>query len=237
MKFIRDALGRLPDYKEVLLDIEKGRLPIACFGLTNIHRTVFAAELIKKFGKKGMMILPSEQEAIKVAEDLTSFGITALNFPSRDYSLRAEVRSAEYEHIRIGTLSNLLDGAFDMLILTPKSAVGRTIPKEMLKNLRFKISVGDSIPIDALSEKLISAGYSRCEMVSGAGQFAIRGSIVDIYSPTSSDPYRIDFWGDEVDSLATFDAQSQRRIENIDEITVVPAAESSIFDREGLIEK
>ena len=237
MKFIQDALGCLPDYKEVLLDIEKGRLPIACFGLTNIHRTVFAAELIKKLGKKGMIILPSEQEAAKVAEDLTSFGIRTLFFPSRDYSPRAAVRSAEYEHIRIGTLSNLLDGAFDMLILTPKSAASRTIPKEMLEKLRFKIKVGDEISIEALTEKLVSAGYSRCEMVNGVGQFAVRGSIVDIYSPTSPDPFRIDFWGDDIDSLATFDANTQRRIENIDEITIVPAAESSVFDREGLIEK
>ena len=237
MRFIQDALGRLPDYKEVLLDIEKGRLPIACFGLTNIHRTIFAAELIKNLGKKGMIILPSEQEAAKVAEDLKSFGIRTLFFPSRDYSMRAEVRSAEYEHIRIGTLSNLLDGAFDMLILTPKGASGRTIPKKMLQDLRFKIQVGDSISIDSLSEKLISAGYSRCEMVSGTGQFAIRGSIVDIFSPTSRDPIRIDFWGDDIDSLASFDVQTQRRIENRDEITIVPAAESSVFDREGLIEK
>ena len=237
MQFFQNALCRLPDFKEVLNDLQKGRTPIACFGLTYIHRVVFAAVLVKETGKKGMLIVPSEAEATKAAEEFENLGLRTLYFPARDYSLRAAVRSLEFENIRVGTLSNLLDGAFDMLITTPSAASGRTIPKAMLENLRFSLAAGDSISIDSLTQKLISAGYSRSEMVDGAGQFAIRGSIVDIFSPCSENPYRIDFWGDEIDSLAIFDKQSQRRIENVDKITVVPAAESCVFDTERLIEK
>ncbi len=236
MKSFSKVLERLSDFKEIKLQVKKENFPLALFGLTYISRILFASELTKG-GKKGLIILPTEAEVLKAKEDLSGLGLNVITFPSRDYSMRTAVRSLEFEQARIGTLSNLLDGAFDMLLTTPEAAVGRTITRDMLESLRFTLSVGQTVSIEELKERLVGSGYTRCETVDGAGQFAIRGSIVDIYSPNFQNPCRLDFWGDEIDTISFFDASSQRRTDTADSVIIIPAAESAIFDKGDLAVK
>ena len=78
----------------------------------------------------------------------------------------------------------------------------------------------------ALLERLTASGYSRCAMVEGPGQYAIRGGIVDIFSPAEDHPVRAEFFGDELDTMGYFDADSQRRTENTDSVTILPVGET-----------
>ena len=80
--------------------------------------------------------------------------------------------------------------------------------------------------MDTLRKKLISMGYQHCEAVEGAGQFSIRGAIVDIFSAQAPQPYRMEFWDEEVDTISFFDPQTQRRTESVSEMMLIPAKET-----------
>ena len=113
--------------------------------------------------------------------------------------------SKEYEHKRIDTLSRVLDGAFDMLVLSVEAAIQYTVPPKVLIDNIITITSADTIDVAKLCDCLVNAGYVRSELCEGVGQFAVRGGIIDIFATGNSYPVRIELWGDEVDSLSFFD--------------------------------
>ena len=228
MKYLYDAFRRLPDYGELLGKIKKRETPLACFGLTHPHRISLCATLRDDLGVPIMMILPSEAEASKTLEDLSSLGLRTLWYPSREYSPRTAVRSLEYEHKRIGTLSELSDRAFDVLVTTPSAACQRTVTREMLAAHTVTLCAGLAPAPRDLIAVLTEAGYERSEKTEGAGQFSVRGGIIDFFSPAEQYPVRADYWDDEIDSLSYFDPVSQRRTENADKVRIVPVTEACI---------
>ncbi|MBE6730013.1 MAG: transcription-repair coupling factor, partial [Ruminococcaceae bacterium] len=149
-----------------------------------------------------------------------------LYFPARDYSFNGAIgQSREYEHKRIHTLSYLLDGVFEVVVLSVDAALQYTIPVSVLRENSFTLNTGDTYDLNTLCEKLMAAGYVRSETVEGAGQFAVRGGIVDIFTTYSKLPFRIEFWGDTVDSIAFFETETQRRTDNAESIVITPACE------------
>jgi len=99
------------------------------------------------------------------------------------------------------------------------------IPVELYKEYTFTIGVGDIKNFDDLNIKLIQSGYQRVDIVEGKGEFSIRGGILDIFSPISSEPYRVELFGDEVDSIRSFNIESQRSVEKVNSIEIFPAKE------------
>ncbi|MBQ3052362.1 MAG: transcription-repair coupling factor [Clostridia bacterium] len=226
MKFLNQILKRDPDYNLLLSDIEKGRLPLACTGLSHIHKAAVVDAIVAHLSKKAVVITQDEASANELANDLSSLGIKTLNFPLRDYCIgNLSGYSREYEHKRIDTLSAIADGDFQVLTLSVSAAIQYTIPPEILSSSKFILKSGDIIEIDALTERLLNAGYTRSEICEGQGQFSIRGGIFDVFPISAQNPCRIEFWGDEIDGISFFDIDSQRRTENIDSIIVTPACE------------
>lgn len=226
MRFINEVLKRDADFTSLLKDLSKGRLPLACTGLSSIHKAAVVSSLCRERGRKAVIITQDEASANEMMSDLRSMGNNCLNFPLRDYCIgNLSGYSKEYEHKRTDTLSALADGAFDVLCLSVDASVQYTVPPEILANARFTLRVGDSIETNVLCESLMSAGYQRYELCEGAGQFSVRGGIFDIYPVTAKNPYRIEFWGDEIDSISAFDTETQRRTDSIDSIEITPACE------------
>lgn len=237
MQFIEKMLHSVPEYRE-LKNAVTNRKTVATGGLSHIHKAVVLSELLNGGVKKAMLITSSAAEAERFFEDLTALGKKCLIFPSRDYSPRDEIsHSTEYEQKRLGTLSEITDGDFGVLIVTADSAVSRTVPPEIFKANRFTLRSGDEVSVDSLVKKLLLCGYTRCEAVESEGQFSVRGGIVDIFSPGSKSPCRIDFWGDEIDTLSLFDSDSQRRTKTVDSLTVSQVRECVVGDSGLLIEK
>lgn len=143
--------------------------------------------------------------------------------------------SREYEHKRIEALSNIRNGSCRIIAASAEAAMQGTIPPQALSDYSFTLSSGGEIDLNALTEKLISAGYSRTEQVEGQAQFSVRGSIVDIFPVQEKQPVRAELWGDEIDVLSYFDTESQRRTEPINEITIFPALEIIFPDSEELV--
>ena len=215
--------------------VEKNELPAAVSGVSSVHKAVFAYVLGKETGRKFTVITPDEASAAAVRDDLLSLGANVLFLPQRDYNLaHLAGYSREYEQARINTLSKLLDGDFEMLVLSLESALLYTVPPKVLQSACFTLKAGDTVDIKALSELLVNSGYVRSELIEGPGQFSVRGDIIDVFSPSDSSPCRIDLWGDEVDTVSRFDIISQRRTDKADLIKISPAAELT-FDRDFLI--
>ena len=226
MKLINEILKKDPDYLSLLNEVERGRLPIVCTGLSLIHKAIIAASLREHTGKRVVLITHDEATAAELCEDINALGLKCLNFPARDLCIGdLSGYSKEYEHKRIDTLSAVADGAFDLLTISLDAAVQYTVKPEVLKGSRFTLKAGDSADTSELAEKLINAGYTRSQLCEGSGQFSVRGGIFDLFPVNSEKPCRIEFWGDEIDSISYFDPETQRREENADEIEISPAAE------------
>lgn len=238
MQFITSALLKTREFYELSQAHKIGATPAAVFGVSHIHRIAVISSLLERNGGKAMLLVSDEGEAQRSAEDFASFGLKTLIFTARDFAPRVALsHSREYEHIRLGTLSKVLEGDFDVLISSVDAAISRTITPAMLKARCFSIKTGDKFETTELISKFIAAGYVRCDQVEGVGQFAVRGGIIDVFTPNELQPVRIDFWGDEIDTIASFEVESQRRTDMLDEIQITPAVENSPDSAEKLCEQ
>lgn len=226
MKCLFDIIKTEPDYARMLLAVQNGLLPLAASGLSSVHKAFITASLHAHTGKKAAVITPDEQTAVGIKNDLTSLGLNAIVFTSRDYNIqRVTGYSKEYEHKRVDTLSRVLDGAFDVVIIPVDAAVQYTVPPQILTENIIAVNATETLDISQFCDALVCAGYVRSELCEGVGQFAVRGGIIDVYAVGNDYPVRIELWGDEVDSLSFFDITTQRRTENIEKIKIYPANE------------
>ncbi len=235
MKCLFDILKNEPDYVRLLRSAQNSNLPIAASGLSNVHKALVSAALNTHLSKKILLVTSDEQTAVSLKGDLESMGLNCLVFYSRDYNTeRVTGYSKEYEHKRIDTLSRVLDGAFDVLLVPICAAVQYTLPPNILIQNTITINSDDSIDITSFCENLVNAGYVRSELCEGVGQFAVRGGIIDIFATGNDYPVRIELWGDDVDSISYFDIESQRRTESINNIKIYPANELPFNSKELL---
>ncbi len=220
-------LKTIPEYKTLLESIRKGE-SAAVTGIGQINRSHLIAGLHRDANRPLVIVCQDDMAARRIQEELKSFlGLTAPILPGRELTFYdAAVVSRSWEQKRLRQLYDLATGETRLQILTWESLSLRTMPKSVLLDAAFSLEVGNEYPLEELLHKLTAAGYSRCGMVEGPGQFAVRGGIVDIYSPAADNPIRAEFFGDELDTMGYFDPVTQRRNENIDSVVILPVGET-----------
>ena len=220
-------LKTIPEYKTLLESIRKGE-SAAVTGIGQINRSHLIAGLHRDANRPLVIVCQDDMAARRIQEELKSFlGLTAPILPGRELTFYdAAVVSRSWEQKRLRQLYDLATGETRLQILTWESLSLRTLPKSVLLDAAFSLEVGNEYPLEELLHKLTAAGYSRCGMVEGPGQFAVRGGIVDIYSPAADNPIRAEFFGDELDTMGYFDPVTQRRNENIDSVVILPVGET-----------
>ncbi len=233
MEFLSKVLSADADFNLLLKDVKAKRTPIACTGLSSVHKGAVISALFRETFQKIAVITYDEASAIALADDVKSMGLKSLLFPVRDYCLgNLTGYSKEYERKRTDTLSALADGDFDVVFLSVDAAVQYTVPPEILKKARFTLKVGNEISIPDLTERLLLAGYVRSEQCDAKGQFSHRGGIFDIYPINAEGPCRIEFWGDEIDTISSFDPDTQRRTADLEGVEISPANEVLVTGEE-----
>ncbi len=207
---------------------ESGGLPALVSGLSAVHRANLAAALRMETQRPIFVICPDDTAAESFARDLQSMlGEECGTLIMRDYTFYAtEAVSRQTEQRRLAALYRLAEGNAPVVTASVSGLIQRTVPRETLMRAAFTVSDGGSYAIEDIEDALIRCGYSRCEQVEGQGQFARRGGILDFFSPGESEPVRIEFWGDDIDSMGHFDLADQRRTEQIKQCTILPAAET-----------
>ena len=226
MKLVQSALARWPDYARLEQAVEGGAVPGAVTGLSGVHKCCVIASLCKKTGRRALVLAADEAEAQRFCEDLAALGLRPVSYPLRDFNFRDTAgTSHEYERLRLEALSKLEDGQCDCIVACMDAALQYTLGPEELERKLFTLRPGDQLEIANLLEALVKCGYTQEDQIEGPGQFSHRGGIVDFFSPSASAPVRVEFWGDEVDSLSSFDMESQRRTESIPQVTLAPCVE------------
>lgn len=227
MKRILDYLGQIGEFEQLTAALDGGRSPAAVSGLSSVHRAYFAAGLQGRTDCPVVLLCADESEGERLVSDLRA--LTGEEVPlltAREFTFHnAAVVSREWEHKRLRTLWALCRGEVKFLVATAEAVLQRTIPKELFRRGGKVIRAGERYDLNELAELLTADGYSRCDQVEGVGQFALRGGILDVFSPAHPQPVRIEFFGDDVDSMGLFDCSTQRRTENLDEAVLLPAAE------------
>ncbi|MCI6502272.1 MAG: transcription-repair coupling factor [Clostridia bacterium] len=248
-RFLYGFIREESEYKQLFASIKTGflqkPLPILVTGLCDGASDALTVSVIgdvKRHRKEPVLVVcPEEKECVRLCELLNRAGLKSGFYNSRDYTFYNITASHEYEHERLKVLSELLAGEMDVVLVTPDAALGYTIPPAKLIERMIRLQVGEEQEISALLRRLSDAGYSRVELVDGAGQFAVRGGILDIYPPYvkyrasgaaaeeacagGSFPVRIELFGDEIDRIGAFDVESQRVNTNLSFVEFTPARE------------
>lgn len=225
MNTILGELGKSEKFVKIVNQIENKQSPIGISGLTSVGMLQILASINEYMKKPIVIITYNEIQARQIMENLKFFTDKAIFFPKKEivtYDYVAESKDLPYS--RIDTL-NKLKGKKNQIIVTTIEAVMQKLPskKTLFKNI-CKFKVGEVYSLETIKKTLVNLGYTRCELIEGRGQFSIRGGILDI-SMDNTTGVRIEFWGDEVDSIRNFNIASQRSTNTLEKIEIEPAYE------------
>ena len=227
MNNLLSFLKSIPEY-ELLKQSIADNNAVAITGIGQINRSHLIAALYADCNRKMVLLCQDDLAAKRLQDDLRSFLSEEVPIlPSRELTLYdTNVASRGWEQKRLRQLHELSSGKTRLQIMTWEAMCQRTIPQKTLNKASFTLKTGTQYSTDAIITQLINAGYSRCTMVEGPGQFAVRGGILDVFSPAADQPFRAEFFGDELDSMGYFDPDTQRRTENIEEVIILPVSET-----------
>ena len=221
------TLQTLPEVAELVRRVENGGCPAVLTGTQPVQRACVGAAVAAGAGRPMVFLCADEREARQLAGDLQSLtGEMPVTLLAREWQFRPNaVSSREWERSRLAALHQMAAGNAPVVVATVDALLARTMPPHRLAELSMTLEVGGRADLKELTDRLLQAGYSRCDQVEGVGQFALRGGILDVFSPLMEQPVRCEFFDDEIDSLGLFDPGTQRRTENVSAALLLPAAE------------
>ena len=227
MEKLLSLLKSIPEYGTMLNCIANGE-SAAITGIGQMNRSHMIAALRADTAAPIVVLCQDDMAAKRLQEELNAFlGETFPVLPSRELTLYdTAVVSRAWEQKRLRQLFELMQGKTSLQIMSWESMSQRTIPPAILGNCAFSLEIGHEYDMDTLVFQLAGAGYSRTSMVEGPGQFAVRGGILDIFSPAADRPVRAEFFGEELDTMGYFDTDTQRRTENVSSLVVLPVGET-----------
>ena len=229
MNIFGKMAAKLSFYKELTSAIESKAVPVCLTGVSNIHKAHIISSLAEDFkGRRLAVLCDDEASSRRLVSDINTLAQseTAVVFPAKDLTFaNIETASYEYEQQRIEALSKLSDERAKVIVFSSEAALQSTIPPSALSCYTVSVSSGSSLTPAEFAERLLLLGYSRAEQVDGKGQFSQRGDIIDVFPVSSPIPIRIELWGDEIDTISTFDTDSQRRLDSVESVSIPPAKE------------
>lgn len=224
---MENPLLELQEYENLAQALEKGKGSLQVTGTLDSQKVHLMYELGEQnpFPWK-LVVTYDDTRAKEIYDDFRNFTKQVWLYPAKDllfYS--ADIHGNLMTRQRIAVLRHLMEDKGGVVVTTMDGLMDHLLPLQYLKEQAITVECGQIIDLGAWKEQLTAMGYERMAQVDGMGQFSIRGGIVDIFPLTEEVPIRIELWDDEVDSIRTFDLESQRSVEQLDSITVYPAAE------------
>ena len=215
-------LTKSDKFNEYLERIKKSNAPISILGLAGVGAPQLVASTEENIKRPVCLITYNELQAKKLAEEIRSYINEVFFFPKREiltYDYVAESKELPYERIEV--LNNIKNGKIKVLVCSIEALLQPIISEDILFKNKIAVKVGVPYDLEELKRKISMLGYTKTEMIDGKGEFSSRGGILDL---SFDDKYgiRIEFWGDEVDSIRKFDIQTQRSIEMIQEVEINP---------------
>jgi len=221
--------------------IRSRRCRVDCSGVSGSESAYLVSRVYKKIGLPVFVIVATPKDGEKFLEDLhfflgtdrpyTAFFPSYNILPYTSLSYHAEIAAK-----RMSILYHLIESNTPPIVVTTVGALlQKLIPRQEIRDYAELVMAGEDMDRDLLIEKLNAGGYGRSTIVEEPGDYAIRGGILDVFPPMYSDPVRIEFFGDEVDSIRIFSAATQRKTQSISEAVILPASEV-ILKKECMVE-
>lgn len=234
MEALAKVLPKMKKFNDYINDVNKGNFPITLSGLSDSGKVHFIYSTRFYTDKPVVIVTYNELELKKIKEDMKFFSDeNILVFPKKEvvyYDIDTMNKDATMD--RLSIYKKLYNNDSCIILTTIEALMQRTISKNKLFSNVLQLEVGMTLLLEELTNKLVALGYERTDMVEGRGNFCVRGGIVDVFPLTTENPIRIEFWGDEIDSIRVFDVESQRTIEPIKEINILPAEEFLVNSEE-----
>ena len=185
-----------------------------------------------------LLVAENELKAKELYEDYRTYDPDLIFYPARDLIFyQADLSGNLLTRQRMKVIQALMERKRVTVVTSTGGCMDYLLPLRVLKK-HIRLLKNDSrLDLEEFSRDLTAMGYERCAQVEASGQFSIRGGILDLFALTEENPWRIELWGDEVDSIRSFDVESQRSIENLTEITVYPATEEIGREEEGFYQR
>ena len=229
MQALLAPLTELAEYSDIKNFIQKKKDVTAisgCVDSQKLHMLYGLAEGVKY----KVIVTYSDLRAKEIYEEYGFYDRNVLLYPAKDLIFfQADIHGNQLTKERIKVLRRLAEKKPMTLVTTFAALMTPQVLWEEDKDI-LRIEKGGVLDERRLAEKLVSFGYEKTYQVETGGQFSIRGGIVDIFDLTEENPYRIELWGDEVDSIRSFDVLSQRSVEKLNSITIYPATEFVLED-------
>ena len=237
MTGILQKLSTLPQLRELTAALTGREHCAAVTGLSPVHRAMLSAAVAAETRRPLLLLCADEKECARQAADLqVLLDGEPVRLPERELQLRPAAYSRQWENSRLSALCRMAQGGSPVVVATASAMAQRCPPRDVLLSVSFSLEVGQRYDVRALCARLTAAGYTRTEQVEGAGQFALRGGILDVFSPGEERPLRCEFFDDELDSMGEFEVSTQRRVLNRPQARILPAAELLPFAKEGAAE-
>lgn len=208
---------------------KEGKMPVEITGTDGFARYYTMDNL--GVDRTRLIVTYSEDRAKEILDGYSFFDKNILYYPAKDalfYS--ADIHGHTILRQRMEVVKSLVENTATTIVVSIDGLLNKIVPLDEITSHILRFSIGDTLQLNIIKKKLVSLGYERNDWVDGVGQFAIRGGILDIFPMSSECPYRIELWGDDIDSIRSFDVESQRSIENVEELYVYPAGEMILDD-------
>ena len=221
------------EYQKITEELRNGVSPVNVTGITDFAKPHFIKGIFTELKKNIVVISRNEAEIKNLNEQLSFFNLNPDMFMAREYNFyNVEAASRELFSERIRCLYNAANGVRNVYLTSVEAVSQLVLSKEKVKNSVIKIEDGTEIDLEKLTKQLVYMGYKNCDMVEGGGQFSLRGGILDIFTFTNDHPFRIELFGDEIDSIRCFDERSQLSTDKIFSFEITPSNEYLLTDDE-----
>lgn len=220
-----NPLAELKEYEDLNQDLSRGLGPVQVSGCVDSQKVHFMYETARQLPWK-LVVTYDDSRAKEIYDDFRCFEKNTWLYPARDllfYS--ADIHGNLLTKQRMQVVRHLLEDEAGIVVTTLDGLMDRLLPLSMLRAQVLTAEAGEEIDLDWWKERLTALGYERMAQVDGMGQFSIRGGIIDIFPLTEELPVRVELWDTEIDSIRTFDLESQRSIEQLDRVVIYPATE------------
>jgi len=220
--------------KQIIQALQKEKQQIQISDLVGSSLSFLIAETFKKVEKPYLLIFEDKEEAAYYLNDLEQLlGEKNLLFYPASYRRAYEIEETDNANIllRSEVLNRINSRRKPAIIVTyPQALFEQVITKRELEKNTLKINIGEELSLDFINEMLFEYKFNKVDFVSEPGQFAVRGGIIDVFSYSNNEPYRIEFFADEVDSIRTFDVETQLSIEKIKKVSILPNVANKMLE-------
>jgi len=225
MNEIIKLLPNFKKYNDYIDNVKNNTNPIMLSGLTDSGKVHFAYSTHFYAEKPICIVTYNELQAKKIIKNLQYFSKDIKYFPKKEimaYDYLAKSNEIAYD--RISTLNDIYDKKAKIIVTTIEAVSQKIIEEEILYKNILTLKIGDTINLEEIKEKLVHLGYERCEVAQNKSEFSVRGGIIDI-ALHEKEGIRIELWGDEIDSIRTFDINTQRSKDKQESVKIYPAHE------------